>query len=160
MARFTDRQQTTPRPPVHQPPGLRPRKPADPALQQRSWAALFLAVLSLFATMMMSTNVRRGVVVVVVTMIIALIALWLAISAMSRARNTGSGRPRGAIFATVLASVGCAFSGLVLIGFAMYWPQLTQFSNCLSGANTVAAQQACQQQLDHSIGTQIGILGG
>jgi hypothetical protein len=110
--------------------------------------------------MMMSANVRRGVFVVAVTMIIALTALWLAISAMSRARNGGSGRPRGAILATVLGCFGCAFSGLVLIGFALYWPQLSQFSNCLSGANTVAAQQACQQQLDHSIGTQIGILGG
>jgi hypothetical protein len=93
-------------------------------------------------------------------MVIALIALTLAIATMSRARRTGSSRPRGAILATIVGTISCGFSGLVLIGFAMYWPQLSQYSNCLSGAGTVAAQQACQQQLDHSIGTQVGILGG
>jgi hypothetical protein len=160
MARFNDRQQAPPRPPMQQPPGSRPRKPADPALQQRSFAAVMLAVLSLFGIMMMSGNVRRTVFVVALTLIISLIALWLAVSAMSAARTAGSSRPRGAILATVLGVFGCLFSGLVLIGFAMFWPQLTRYSDCLSGAGTVAAQQVCQQQLTNSVRTQIGILGG
>jgi hypothetical protein len=42
----------------------------------------------------------------------------------------------------------------------MFWPQLTQFSDCLSGAGTVAAQQTCQQQLSRSVGTEVNILGG
>jgi predicted PurR-regulated permease PerM len=158
MARFTDRRQNPP-PPAYS-SGLRPpRPPADPTLQQRAWAALMLAILSLFA-MMMIGNVRRGVYVVAVALVIAAIALWLSTSAMSRARRGGSGRPRGAVLATVLGAVGLVFSGFVLAGFAMFWPQLTQYSNCLSGANTVAAQQACRQQLNNSVGTQISILGG
>jgi ABC-type amino acid transport system permease subunit len=159
MARFTDGQQTPPRPPAYQPPRS-PRPPADPALQQRSWAALMLAVLSLFAMMMMSSNVRRGVYVVAVALLIALIALWLAFSSMSRARRGGTGRPRAVVLAAVLGTVGCLFSGFVLVGFALFWPQLTQFSNCLSGANTVAAQQACQHQLSNSVGGEVGVLGG
>ena len=159
MARLTDKQ-TPPRPPLYSPPGVRPpRPPADPALQQRVWAALTLAVLSLLS-MMLIGNVRRGVYVVAVALVVAAIALWLAISAMSRARNGGSGRPRGVILATVLGSIGCAFSGLVLIGFAMFWTQLQQYSSCLSGAGTVSAQQACQQQLTNSVGNEISILGG
>jgi hypothetical protein len=118
-----------------------------------------LAVLSLFAMMMMSGNVRRGVVVVAVALIIALTALWLSISAMSRARRGGSGRPRGAILATVLGSVGCVFSAFVLAGFLMFWPQLTQYSSCLAGAGTVTAQQACQTQLNNQVGNEIGVLG-
>jgi hypothetical protein len=136
-----------------------PQPPRDPALQQRSWAALMLAVLSLFAMMMMSGNVRRGVFVVAVALIIATTALWLSISAMSRARRGGSGRPRGAILATVLASIGCVFSAFVLAGFLMFWPQLTQYSSCLTGANTVTAQQACQTQLNNQVGNEIGVLG-
>jgi predicted PurR-regulated permease PerM len=158
MARFTDRQQTPPRPPAYQP--LRQRPPADPALQQRSWAALMLAVLSLIAMMLMSGNVRRGVYVVVVALVIAATGLWLAISAMSRARRGGTGRPRGVVLATILGVVGFLFSGFVLAGFLMFWPQLTQYSNCLSGANTVSAQQACQQQLNNSVGNEVGVLGG
>lgn len=161
MARFTDGQQTPPRPPTYQPPRSRPpRPPADPALQQRSWAALMLAVLALFAMMLMSSNVRRGVYVVALALLIALTALWLAISSMSRARRAASGRPRGVVLATILAAVGCLFSGFVLIGFAMFWPQLTQYSDCLAGAGTVTAQQACQQQLTNSVGSEINVLGG
>jgi ABC-type amino acid transport system permease subunit len=160
MARPTDRQRNPPRPPRYPSSGVRPpRPPADPALQQRVWAALMLAIISLFA-MMMIGNVRRGVYVVAVALVIAAVALWLSISAMSRARRGGSGRPRAAVLATVLGAVGFGFSAFVLAGFAMFWPQLTQYSNCMSGANTVAAQQACQQQLDNSVGSQVGILGG
>jgi ABC-type amino acid transport system permease subunit len=118
-----------------------------------------LALLSLFGMMMMSSNVRRGVYVVVLALIIALTALWLAFSAMSRARRGGTGRPRGVVFAAILAAIGCVFSGFVLIGFAMFWPQLTQYSDCLAGANTVAAQQACQTQLSNSVGSEVGVLG-
>ncbi|HEY7263955.1 MAG TPA: hypothetical protein VH589_21045 [Trebonia sp.] len=169
MARLTDRQDKPTRPAPPGPPGapgapgpfgLRPQgPPADPALQQRAWAALMLAFISLFA-MMMIGNVRRGVYVVAVALVIAVIALWLALSAMSRARRGGSGRPRGVVIALVLGGIGFVFSAVVLAGFAMFWPQLTQYSNCLKGANTVAAQQACQQQLDRSVNGEISILGG
>jgi len=119
-----------------------------------------LGLLSLIAMMLMSGNVRRGVYVVAVALIIAATGLWLAISAMSRARRGGTGRPRGAVLATILGVIGCAFSTLVLAGFLMFWPQLTQYSDCLSGANTVSAQQACQQQLTNSVGNEISVLGG
>ena len=159
MARLTDRQQPPP-PPARSPSGLRPqRPPADPVLQQRVWAALTLAVLSLLS-MMLIGNVRRGVYVVAVALVVAAIALWLSVSAMSRARRGGTGRPRGAIFATVLGVVGLVFSAFVLAGFAMFWPQLQQYANCLSGASTVSAQQACQQQLTNSVGNEISLLGG
>jgi predicted PurR-regulated permease PerM len=158
MARQTDRQ--PPAPPVRSPSGRQgQRPPADPVLQQRVWAALVLAVLSLLS-MMLIGNVRRGVYVVAVALVVAAIALWLAISAMSRARRGGTGRPRGAIFAIVLGSVGVVFSAFVLAGFAMFWTQLQQYSSCLSGASTVSAQQACQQQLNNSVGNEISILGG
>jgi ABC-type amino acid transport system permease subunit len=135
------------------------RQPADPALQQRAWAALLLAFLSLFA-MVMIGNVQRGVYVVAVALLIAITAVWLAISAMSRARRIGSSRPRGVVLATVLGIVGLVFSGIVLAGFALFWPQLSQYSRCLSGANTMSAQQACQQQLNDSVGNEIGVIGG
>lgn len=118
-----------------------------------------LAVISLCA-MLMIGNVRRGVYVVAVALLIAAAAVWLAISAMARARKAGSSRPRGVVLATVLGVVGMLFSVVVLAGFAMFWPQLTQYSNCLSAANTYAGQQACQQQLNDSVTNEIGLLGG
>jgi small-conductance mechanosensitive channel len=159
MARSPQRQSPN-RPPAY-PPSRSPlaQQPADRELQQRAWAALLLAIISLFG-MMMIGNVQRGVYVVAVALLIAAAAVWLAISAASRARRAGSARPRGVILATVLGVIGLVFSAIVLAGFAMFWPQLTQYSRCLSGANTVSAQQACQQQLNGSVGNEIGIIGG
>jgi predicted PurR-regulated permease PerM len=157
MAKLTDQQ-----PPArYSPPGVPrpPRPPADPALQQRAWAALALAVLSLLSLMLIG-NLRRGVYVVAVALVIAVIALWVALRAMSRARRGGTGRPRGARLAVVLGAAGFIFSGFMLAGYAVFWPQLTQYSNCLNGANTASTQQACQQQFDNSVNGEMRILGG
>jgi hypothetical protein len=148
-----------PRPPALQPRPPRPqRPPADPALQQRAWAAALLALLGIFAIVATGGNLRRGVFVMAVGVIVALTALWLAISAMSRARRAGSGRPRGAVFATVAGAIGAVFGGMALIGFLTFWPQLSQYSQCQSAAITVSAQQACSQQLQNSVGNEISVL--
>ena len=157
MAKLTDQQQ----PARYSPPGAPrpPRVPADPSLQQRAWAALALAVLSLLSLMLIG-NLRRGVYVVAVALVIAVIALWVALRVMSRARRGGTSRPRGATLAVVLGAAGFIFSGFLLVGYAMFWPQLTQYANCLNGANTASTQQACQQQFDNSVNGEMRILGG
>jgi predicted PurR-regulated permease PerM len=157
MAKLTDQQ-----PPArYSPPGAPrpPRVPADPSLQQRAWAALALAVLSLLSLMLIG-NLRRGVYVVAVALVIAAIALWVALRVMSRSRRGGTSRPRGATLAVVLGAAGFIFSGFLLVGYAMFWPQLTQYANCLNGANTASTQQACQQQFDNSVNGEMRILGG
>ena len=157
MAKLTDQQ-----PPArYSPPGVPrpPRPPADTALQQRAWAALALAVLILMSLILIG-NLRRGVYVVAVALVIAAIALWVVLRAMSLARRGGTGRPRGARLAVVLGAAGFIFSGFVLAGYAVFWPQLTQYSNCLNGANTASTQQACQQQFDNSVNGEMRILGG
>jgi cytochrome bd-type quinol oxidase subunit 2 len=166
MAKLTNRPQP-PLPPVS--PGGPPRKapprktlpPASPALHQRSWAALTLAALSLLALMMISgSNIRRTVVVVVVALVIAALGLYLAVTALRAARRAGTARPRGSVLGTVLAVLGLAFGAFVLAGFAMFWPQLTGYSDCMRGAATVSAQDACHQQLDNSVNSQMKILSG
>lgn len=117
-----------------------------------------LALLGVFAIVGTGSNLRRGVFVMAVATIVAAIALWLAISAMSRARRAGSSRPRGAVFATVLGAIGALFAGMTLISFLTFWPQLSQYSRCQSAAITVSAQQACSQQLQNSVGNEISIL--
>src|SRR5690348_7662727 len=103
MAKLTDQQ-----PPArYAPPGAPrpPRVPADPSLQQRAWAALALAVQSLLSLMLIG-NLRRGVYVVAVALVIAVIALWVALRVMSRSRRGGTSRPRGATLAVILGAAG------------------------------------------------------
>jgi hypothetical protein len=103
-------------------------------------------------------TLNRGVYVVSVTLVIAIAAVWLGFSALADARRGATYRPRGAIVGTTLGGLGLVFSALALIALAIFWKELTAYSNCMSGANTVAAQDTCQSQFGHSVNNKIHII--
>lgn len=142
-------------PPPLSPQPLRPASPAPPpadrALQQRAWAAVTLALISLFGMGLMDAPIQRGVYVLGITVVIAAAALWLAVTSIGRARRIGSGRPRGAVPAIVLGSIGVLFGGIALVGFAVLWPQATQLSRCAATADTYTSQNACLQQFRDAV---------
>ncbi|HLI36768.1 MAG TPA: hypothetical protein VKV80_05430 [Streptosporangiaceae bacterium] len=144
---------STPRPPRQAPDGRR-LPPPDPAVRQRGWAALAMGLLSLIGLSLVG-DMRRAVYVVALTLLIGAAAAWLGVSAMRRARRAGTARPGGAVGGTVLGVIGLAFSALTLLAFAVFWRELSAYSSCMNGANTIAAQQACQQQLSRSFGIRI-----
>ena len=129
-----------------------------PALRQRALAAFTLGVLSLLGLMLGLGNVRRGVYVAVLALLFAVTAIWLGAGASRRARRSGTARPRGALSGVVLGGFGLAFSALWLLVLAVFWPQVSAYSNCMNGANTVAAQQACHTQFTNSVGGEISVL--
>lgn len=100
-------------------------------------------------------GLRRAVYIVIATLVLGALAAWLGGTAMSRARRAGSARPRGAIAGTILGVLGLSFSAITLIVFAIFWNELSAYSNCLGGANTLTAQQACQRQFSHTITNEI-----
>jgi ABC-type amino acid transport system permease subunit len=128
-------------------------------LQQRSLAALILALISLVGLVMANDNIRRGIVVLAVALVIGGGGLWLSTTAMSRAKKARTTRPRFSVLATVLAIAGTGLSALALLGFALFWPQISQYSKCMSGANTVIAQDACNKQLTNSLPTNVHLPG-
>lgn len=101
-----------------------------------------------------TNSVQRGVYPIAAALVIALVAVWLAATSITRARRLGSTRPRGAIFAIVVSAIAIVLGALVLAGFAELWPQMTQLSQCESGANTITAQNACYQQFMTSTGVR------
>ena len=123
---------------------------ADPAHQQRSVAALFLALLSLSGVLGLS-NFQRGVYVVAFALVAGAMAVWLAATAFRRARRGGTAGPRGSVVAISIGGVGVLVSGILLAGFALFGKQASTFTQCLSGANTVAAQQTCRTQFTRAI---------
>ena len=68
--------------------------PPDPSLRQRALAAFSLGVLSLLGLALGLGNLRRGVLVAVVTLLFAVAAIWLGVSSNRRARRSGTARPR------------------------------------------------------------------
>jgi hypothetical protein len=132
--------------------------PPDPALRQRAVAALVLGMLSLIGLALGLGNLRRGVFVAVVTLLFAVVAIWLGVTASRRARRSGTARPRGALTGIVLGGFGLAFSVLWLLVLAVFWPQLSTYYNCMNSANTVADQQVCHNQFTNSVGSEISVL--
>ena len=132
--------------------------PPDPAVRQRALAALMLGVLSLIGLMLGLGNLRRGIYVAVLTLLFAVGAIWLGVTAIRKARRSGTARPRWAIGGVVLGGLGLAVSALWLLVLAVFWPQLNAYYNCMGSANTVTAQQACHDQLNNSVGSEISVL--
>ena len=131
--------------------------PPDPALRQQAVAAFALGVLSLVGLALGLGNLRRGVVVAVVTLLFGVVAIWLGIRARRRAQRSGTARPRGATSGIVLGGFGLAFSALWLLVLAVSWPQLSAYYNCMSSANTVAALQVCHAQFTNSVGNELSV---
>jgi hypothetical protein len=153
----------------YQPPGgrgLRARgqsptrqlPPPDPGQRQRALVGLTLGVLSLLGLAFGLGNLRRGIYVAVLTLLFAAAAIWLGILTTRVARRRGTARPRGAVSGIVLGGFGLALSALWLLVLVVFWPQLSAYYNCMSGANTVTAQQACHDQFTKSVGGEIGVL--
>ncbi len=139
-------------------PQARQLPPPDPALRQRALAAFVLGVLSLLGLALGLGNLRRGVAVAVLTLLFGLTAIWLGARANRQARRSRTARPRGATGGIVLGGFGLAFSALWLLVLAVFWPQLSTYYNCMSGANTVDAQQVCHTQFTNSVGSELSVL--
>ena len=139
-------------------PSARQLPPPDPALRQRALAAVILGLLGLIGLALGLGNLRRGIFVAVLTLLFGATAIWLGVGANRAARRNRTARPRGARAGIVLGGLGLAFSAFWLLVLAVFWPQLNTYYNCLSGANTVSAQQACHSQFTNSVGSELGVL--
>ena len=145
-----------------QPSGMLPARrqlpPPEPPVRQRAQTAMLLGVLSLIALTLDLGNLRRGIFVAILALLFAAGAIWLGVTASKKARRSGTARPRWAVGGVVLGCVGLVFSAMWLLVLAVFWPQLSTYYNCMGGANTVTAQQACHKQFTDSVGSEISLL--
>ena len=156
-------------PPAHGPGGKKPPAgaggkaaalpPPEPALRHRALAALIVALLSLAGLLGFNIEAQRAVLVVAYSLLAAATALWLALTAMRRARRSRTARPRGSVAATVIAGIGIGLAAAMLLAFGLFGRQLSDYGRCLSGANTIAASQSCYSRFAHALDHQFGLTG-
>jgi len=157
-----DDQRTDERPPgASVPPGPatpgRVAVPAEPATQRRAVAALLLSLLSLMG--LLSLNyLQRGIYLVAYALLAGVMAVFLAVTSLTRARRSRTKLPRGSVVATVIAAVGIVLSTVMLLAFAVFGPQLKAYGRCLGAATTSADRQACQTQLIHAVNRELSTL--
>jgi len=131
--------------------------PAEPAVQQRALAALLLALLSLVG--LFSLNyLQRGIYLVAYALLAGVMAVFLAVTSLIRARRSRTKLPRGSVVATVIAAVGIVLSAAMLLAFAVFGPQLKAYGRCLGAATTSADRQACQTQFIHAVNRELTTL--
>src|SRR5215472_3059223 len=131
--------------------------PAEPAAQRRAVAALLVALLSLTGVLSLG-DPRRGVYLVGYALLAGVVAMWLAVTSLARARRGRTARPHGSAAATGIAAIGILLSSILLLGFIVCGRQMAAYGRCLSEAGTTAAQQACQQQFTHAVNREIASL--
>ena len=133
--------------------------PPEPALRHRALAALIVALLSLAGLLAFNIEAQRAVLAVIYSLVAGATALWLALTAMRRARRSHTARPRGSVAATVIACVGIGLAGVMLMAFGLFGRQLSDYGRCLSGANTIAGSQSCYSRFSHALDREIGLTG-
>jgi hypothetical protein len=144
------------------PPASQPRPQRQPAqqrrnapereLRQRAIAALVFGGVSLIALFGLSADLRKGVYVLGFSALVGLAACVIGITALVKARKTGSYRPRGAIGGIVLGAFGMLISIPLLLTYLVFPTQFTNYVNCLSQAQNPSQQNACMSKFSKSIG--------
>lgn len=131
--------------------------PAEPAAQRRAMAALLVALLSLTGVLALG-DPQRGVYLVAYALLAGVVAMWLAITSLARARRGRTARPHGSAAATAIAGIGILLSSVLLLAFIVLARQMSTYGDCLSDAGTTTAQQSCQVQFTHAVNREIASL--
>ncbi len=131
--------------------------PAEPAAQRRAVAALLVALLSLTGVLALGEP-QRGVYLVAYALLAGVVAMWLAITSLARARRGRTARPHGSAAATAIAGIGIVLSAALLLAFIVLGRQMSAYGQCLNEAGTPTAQQSCQAQFNHAVNREISAL--
>src|SRR5260370_372830 len=133
-----------------------PREPASPRdrdLRHRAIASLVLGVLSLVALLGLGGNLHRGVSLLIFSAVIGIAACAFGITAVVKARKTGSYRPRGAVGGIVLGIIAALLSIPILATYLAFPRQVDNYVKCLSQSQSQSSgsQQACMNKFYKTI---------
>ncbi len=129
-------------------------------MRQRAIASLVLGALSLVAWLGLERDLHRGVYLLIFSAVIGIAACVIGITAVRKAKRTGSYRPRGAVGGIVLGSLAALLSISILVVYLTFPHQVNNYLRCLSQAQTSGAQHACMDRFYRSIHRGSTGLGG
>ncbi len=121
----------------------RPTRKPDRELRQRAIASLVLGLLALVAMFGLGADLRRGVFVLIFSAAVGIGSCVIGITAIRKARKTGSLRPGGAVGGIVFGALATVISVPILAIYLAYPAPLNNYVNCLSQARNSSQQHAC-----------------
>lgn len=136
-------------------PQAPPRPPKDPmvliaepapvsAARRKAKLSIMLGIAGVVTTLILPLGLALDVAAIVV-----------GVRAWRRARAAGDGRRRD-LAGVWLGGAGVALSGALVVMLAMLWTPFTEWSDCMSGANTAIAEHNCKEGLRADVRDKIG----
>ena len=118
-------------------------------------------MLSLVALLGLGTDLHRGVYLLIFSAVVGIAGCVIGITAVRKARKTGSYRPRGAIGGIVLGAIAALLSIPIIATYLAFPHQVDNYVRCLSQAQSSGAQQSCMDRFYRSIHLgSAGLTGG
>jgi hypothetical protein len=140
------------RPPAGQRPARqRPTRRPDRELRQRAIASLVLGILALVAMFGLGADLKRGVFVLIFSAVVGIGSCIIGITAILKARKTGTLRPGGAVGGIVFGVLATVISVPILATYLAFPGPLNNYVNCLSQAQSSSQQHACVSKFYNSV---------
>ena len=142
----------------YRPPQQQPQRSEEPAQRpplslQTRWArglALGGALCTLITLLNGYRNFPAWLIGAAVALLMSLGGLWLGAFAQRDAMRQSQRAPE-AVASVVWSGISTLIAVAIVAFSLIFYPQLRDFSACMRAANTIAAQNACQQQFDTSM---------
>jgi uncharacterized membrane protein len=144
-----------PRPPARPRPARsarpRPTKPPERELRHRAIASLIFGIMALVALFGLSGSLNRGVYLLIFSAVIGIAGCVIGITAVVKARKTGSYRPRFAIGGIVFGAMAALLSIPILATYLAFPHQVDNYVKCISQSQSSGSQQACMNKFYKSM---------
>jgi hypothetical protein len=105
----------------------------------------------LIALLGLGTDLHKGVYLLIFSAVVGISGCVIGITALVKARRTGTYRPRGAIAGIVLGALATLISVPILATYLAFPTQVDNYINCLRQAQNSAGQQSCMTKFYKSI---------
>lgn len=138
-------------PRTRRPERQRSTKPPERELRQRALASLVFGVVGLVALFGLGTDLHKGVYLLAFSAAVGIAGCVIGITALVKARKTGSYRPRFAVGGIVLGAFAALISLPILATYLAFPTQVDNYVNCLSQAQNSPGQHACMSKFYKSI---------
>lgn len=130
------------------PPGSGPAFGTRPPPPSRSHATMVL-VLGLLGLVL-------SLIVFPVGLALDVAAVVLGVRELRRAGREGRPTPGAALVGLLAGVVGAVLALIVTAVVAVFYPQVRDYADCMSGANTVADQQQCRSEFERGVQRRFG----
>ena len=129
-------------------------------MRQRAVASLVFGLIALAALLGLGTDLHKGIYLLIFSAAVGIAALVIGITALVKARKTGSYRPRFAVGGIVLGALATLISVPILATYLAFPTQVSNYVNCLHQAQTSSDQRACMNKFYKSIHLGAGLASG